>query len=220
MGAAWAWKAGDKGTNGDCAAWSTTGIGAVACDATNGTINSSEVTRPVLCLPHDFNWDQNISHLKFSNPWLVTTARSRWSGGQQACDQAFPGQNTVFSVPVNGFQNQLLQEKVQALASDGTAISSVWVNYRRFVGDGWGLGKEMIGPKSILRVKTDKPNFGSIPQPRPGPPRPWDPPLQSQTIPYMPGTWISRDIKVTVQCVSPAGTKNVDLTQIQHHDID
>jgi PKD domain len=111
--AVWSWKENDLGQNGDCA----------KLEASSGRWVSaacSEEHRFACSLPRSESGSDPGLWRQLEDDWKVTAGAGPWSAGQEACSSEYPGY--VFSVPVNGYQNRVLQD-IQGSAGD------LWLHY-------------------------------------------------------------------------------------------
>lgn len=56
--------------------------------------------------------------------WYITSNTYTWEEAHDAVEAEFPGQNLIFAVPVNGYENAKLQDLKRSLG-----INDVWLNY-------------------------------------------------------------------------------------------
>lgn len=114
--AVWSWREGDRGAGGACAVTSgTTGRWASAdCD----TPRRFACARP--------RSESGLDPLEWTDPlgmdWLITSAAGPWDEGHNLCAAEFPGY--VAGVPVNGYQNRILQDA-------NTSGANLYLNYSR-----------------------------------------------------------------------------------------
>jgi len=124
--AVWSWKENDLGQNGDCA----------KLEASSGRWVSaacSEEHRFACSLPRSESGSDPGLWRQFEDDWKVTAAAGPWEAGQEACSSEYPGY--VFSVPVNGYQNRVLQD-IRGSAGD------LWLHYTDQQKDGaWEIPK-------------------------------------------------------------------------------
>jgi hypothetical protein len=131
----WSWKQGDRGQNGDCA----------MLEGASGRWVSADCTQPrhYACAPQrsESGTSDRSLWLPREQRWLITAATGPWDGGPAACAAEFPsslenGSRMVFSVPVNGAQNEAL--KIANLNS-----ADVWLSYTDQVREGsWVIPKQ------------------------------------------------------------------------------
>jgi len=117
----WSWKTGDRGQNGDCA----------MLEASSGRWVSADCSQPrrYACAPprSESGTDDRTNWSSREDRWWITSAAGPWNGGQAACaaeaaTRADTDTEYVFSVPVNGYQNDRLK-------AANTVGVDVWLNY-------------------------------------------------------------------------------------------
>ncbi len=116
--AVWSWREGDRGQDGECARLIGSGHSKGRWASTPG-----DAVHRFACAPRrsESGTDPSSWRMLETN-WRITTAAGTWAQGDSICRAEF-GDDMVFSVPVNGFQNKNL---VDAL---GGTDGDVWLNY-------------------------------------------------------------------------------------------
>lgn len=154
--AVWSWKLNDRGQNGDCAMLegsfsqlpspsqppllSRRWVSA-DCTSNNQVQAKFACARPRSQSGKDpLQWQDPLG-----DDWKVTSAAGLWDAGTKACLDEFGSDGFVFSVPVNGYQNQRLKDA-------DPANDNIWLNYRQH-----GDGKWVI-PSSPAPVAIAGPN--------------------------------------------------------------
>lgn len=132
--AVWSWKPGDKGQNGDCAMF----------EGASGRWASADCSRPrrFVCAPprSESGTADRQGWRMLEDRWLITAAAGPWEDGPAACAAEFPfdpgaGTRFVFSVPVNGFQNEKLRQS-------NVNRDDLWLNYTDRITEGaWIIPK-------------------------------------------------------------------------------
>ena len=129
----WSWQTGDRGQNGDCA----------ALDASSGRWVSADCSQPkhyACAPPRSESGTDRSTWRQREDRWWISSAPGPWDGGAIACAQELPmsadhSTPYVFSVPVNGYQN----ERLKAANVRGV---DVWLNYTDRVREGaWVIPK-------------------------------------------------------------------------------
>lgn len=59
-----------------------------------------------------------------TNEWFITSGKYKWFEAKEAVESEFPGQGLVFAVPVNGYENAMLDDLKKRMD-----IKEVWLNY-------------------------------------------------------------------------------------------
>lgn len=139
----WSWKPGDRGQNGDCA----------MLEAASGRWVSTACsqTKHYACAPprSESGTDDRSAWNPREDRWWISNASGPWDGGAAACASELPpaadgSTPYVFSVPVNGFQN----DKLKTANVRGV---DVWLNYTDQVREGsWVIPR--IGPGNARPV--------------------------------------------------------------------
>jgi hypothetical protein len=115
----WSWKENDRGQNGSCA----------KLEAASGrwvSASCAETHRFTCGLPRSESGADSSAWQPLEENWKVTVAEGRWADGHTYCGSEYPGR--VFSVPVNGYQNEALK----AVAGSHDA----WLHYTDQASDG------------------------------------------------------------------------------------
>jgi hypothetical protein len=75
--------------------------------------------------------------------WKLTATPKAWSQGEQACQAAFGADGYVFSLPVNGYENNTLID-----AKNAAGVSGVWIAYSDLSREGdWRPGAPVPPPE-------------------------------------------------------------------------
>jgi len=145
--AVWSWKTNDRGQNGDCA----------MLELTSGRWVSANCSQShhYACAPRRSESDIDRSKWRMlEDRWRVTESSGSWSGGPAACRAEFPpdadGTVYVFSVPVNGYQNQMLRDA-------NVAQRDIWMNYTDEGTEGkWRIAKlEAVNSPPVAEAGPD-----------------------------------------------------------------
>lgn len=72
-----------------------------------------------------------------SNNWFLTQLSYMWTEAAEACSSEFPGDDKVFSVPVNGYENAKLHGVKTA-----SGVYDAWINYTDMVTEGVWVAEE------------------------------------------------------------------------------
>ena len=145
----WSWKRGDTGQNGDCA----------MIENSSGRWASMHCERShrFVCAPPRSESGTDTAHWRqFEDRWKITEAFGPWTDGPAACAAEFPfnpeeGTAYVFSVPVNGFQNEMLRQANR----NGDPL---WLNYTDQAKEGtWTIPKiEHVNTPPVANAGPDR----------------------------------------------------------------
>ena len=145
--AVWSWKANDRGQNGNCA----------MLQSVSGRWLSADCSEwhHYACAPRRSESGTDRSKWRMlENRWRVTESSGSWSGGPAACRAECPpdpdGTVYVFSVPVNGYQNQMLRDA-------NVAQRDLWMNYTDEATEGsWRIAKlEAVNSPPVAEAGPD-----------------------------------------------------------------
>jgi len=115
--AIWSWKQGDKGDRGDCAMLESSSQRWVSRNCSDSHAYACAPQRPIVdgrVGPRD----------RTESAWRITTYEGPWRYGDDACEEFASEGDYVFAVPVNGYQNTKLLDRMGSPAPSG-----VWLNY-------------------------------------------------------------------------------------------
>jgi len=146
----WSWKPGDRGQNGNCAMLEASSLRWVSSDCAQ--------SRRYVCAPprsESGTSDRSKWNMR-EDRWKITTASGPWQGGPAACAAEFPFDPAkddtayVFSVPVNGYQNDILIKQ-------NIARADLWLNYTDQAREGsWVIPRLNVNSPPIADAGPDR----------------------------------------------------------------